>query len=107
MNLRSNILVVKACKRGEKVHNVIDYQLPRLYAKLEKVIYGKFKLWTRPDQMWAKLLSYWLPVTLLRLLFYSQLSPCGHLVITDTPIIRTAAKSSAKINYRRLTEILK
>ena len=26
----------------------------------------------------------------------SQLSPCGHLAITDTPIIRTAAKSPAK-----------
>ena len=36
---------------------------------------------------------------------YSQLSPCGHLAITDTPIIRTAAKSQAKIKYRRLTEI--
>ena len=36
---------------------------------------------------------------------YSQLSPCGHLAITDTPIIRTATKSPAKINYRRLTEI--
>ena len=34
-----------------------------------------------------------------------QLSPCGHLAITDTPILRTAAKSSAKINNRRLTEI--
>ena len=30
---------------------------------------------------------------------YSQLSPCGHLAITDTPIIRTAAESLAK-NYR-------
>ena len=27
---------------------------------------------------------------------YSQLSPCGHLAITDTLIIRTAAKSPAK-----------
>ena len=36
---------------------------------------------------------------------YSQLSPCGHLAITDTPIIRTVAKSPAKIHYRRLTEI--
>ena len=36
---------------------------------------------------------------------YSQLSPCGHPAITDTPIIRTAAKSPAKINYRRLTKI--
>ena len=39
--------------------------------------------------------------------WYSQLSSCGHRAITDTPIIRTAAKykSSAKTNYRRLTEI--
>ena len=36
---------------------------------------------------------------------YSQLSPCGHPAITDTPIIRTAAKSPAKTNYRCLTEI--
>ena len=36
---------------------------------------------------------------------YSQLWPCGHLAITDTPIIRTAAKSPVKTNYRRLTEI--
>ena len=36
---------------------------------------------------------------------YNQLSPCGHLAITDTPIIPTATKSPAKINYRRLTEI--
>ena len=36
---------------------------------------------------------------------YSQLSPCGHLAITDTPIIRTVAKSLAKTNYRRLPEI--
>ena len=28
---------------------------------------------------------------------YSQLSPCGHLGITDTPLIRTAAKSPAKV----------
>ena len=36
---------------------------------------------------------------------YSQLSPCGHPAITDTPITRTVAKSPAKTNYRRLTEI--
>ena len=36
---------------------------------------------------------------------YSQLSPCGHPAITDTPIIRTAAKSPAKTSCRRLTEI--
>ena len=36
--------------------------------------------------------------------YYSQLSPCGHLAITETPIIRTVAKSPANINYRRLTE---
>ena len=29
---------------------------------------------------------------------YSQLSPCGHLAITDNPRIRTAGKSQAKIN---------
>ena len=28
-----------------------------------------------------------------------------HLAITDTPITRAAAKSPAKINYRRLTEL--
>ena len=27
---------------------------------------------------------------------YTQLLPCGHLTITDTPIIRTAATSLAK-----------
>ena len=38
--------------------------------------------------------------------YYSQLSPRGHPAIMDTPIIRTqAAKSQAKTNYRRLTEI--
>ena len=36
---------------------------------------------------------------------YSQLSPCGHLALTDNPIIRTAAKSPAETNYRRLTKI--
>ena len=36
---------------------------------------------------------------------YSQLSPCGHLAITETPIIQTAAKSAAKTNYTRLTEL--
>ena len=36
---------------------------------------------------------------------YSQLLPCGHPDITDTPLIRTAAKSQAKIIYRCLTEI--
>ena len=36
---------------------------------------------------------------------YSQLSPCGHPAISDTPIIRTAAKSPAKTCYRCLTEI--
>ena len=36
---------------------------------------------------------------------YSQLSPCGHPAITDTPVIRTAAKSQAKINFRRLGKI--
>ena len=37
----------------------------------------------------------------------SQLSPCGHPAITDTPIKGTVAnyKSPAKTNYRRLTEI--
>lgn len=33
---------------------------------------------------------------------FSQLSPCGHLAIMDTPPIRTAAKSSAKVSH--LTE---
>ena len=28
---------------------------------------------------------------------YSQLSPCGHLAIMDTPLIPTAAKSPAKV----------
>ena len=32
----------------------------------------------------------------------SQLSPCGHLAITDTPLIRTTPESPAKI--RHLTE---
>ena len=32
------------------------------------------------------------------LLYCSQLSPCGHPAITDTPMIRTAAKSQTKIN---------
>ena len=41
----------------------------------------------------------------LSLAKYSQLSPCGHLAITDTPIKRTAAKSQEKPNCRRLTEI--
>ena len=36
---------------------------------------------------------------------FSQLSTCGHPAITDTPIIRTSAKSRSKINYRHLTEI--
>ena len=36
---------------------------------------------------------------------YRQLLPCGHPAITDTPIIRTAAKSPAQTNYRCLTEI--
>ena len=36
---------------------------------------------------------------------YSHLSPCGHLAITDSPIIRTAAKSPIKTDYRRLNEI--
>ena len=36
---------------------------------------------------------------------YIRLSPCGHLDITDTPIIWTAANSPVKINHRRLTEI--
>ena len=36
---------------------------------------------------------------------YSQLLPCGHLVITDTPIIRTTGKSQAKLNCRYLTVI--
>ena len=31
--------------------------------------------------------------------FYSQLSPWGHPAITDTPVIRTTAKSQGKINY--------
>ena len=31
---------------------------------------------------------------------YRQLSPCGHPAITDTPIIRTEAKSQAKTIYR-------
>ena len=36
---------------------------------------------------------------------YSQISPCRHPAITDTPIIWTAVKFQAKINYRDLTEI--
>ena len=42
---------------------------------------------------------------MINLMIYSQLSPCGHLAITDTSIIRTIAKSPAKIDYRHLTEI--
>ena len=36
---------------------------------------------------------------------YIHLLPCGHLNITETLIIWTAAKHPAKINYKRLTEI--
>ena len=42
---------------------------------------------------------------LMTLLITVRLSPCGHPAITDTPIIRTADKFRAKINYRHLTEI--
>ena len=35
----------------------------------------------------------------------SQLSPYGHPTITDTPIIRTEAKSQTKIDNRCFTEI--
>ena len=35
----------------------------------------------------------------------SELSPCGHLALTDTIKIRTAAKSQAKLNSRRLIDI--
>ena len=41
------------------------------------------------------LVNYW----------WSQLLPGGHPAIVDTPIIRTEAKSLAKINYRCLTEL--
>ena len=34
---------------------------------------------------------------------YSQLSPCEHPAITDTPIIRTAAKSPVKRSYSLLS----
>ena len=34
---------------------------------------------------------------------YSQLSPCEHPAITDTPIIRTTAKSPVKTNYSQLS----
>ena len=37
--------------------------------------------------------------------YYSQLSPCRHPNKTNSPIIQTSAKSQAKINYCRLTEI--
>ena len=37
----------------------------------------------------------------------SQLSPYGHPTITDTPIIRTEAKSQTKIDNRCFTEINK
>ena len=36
---------------------------------------------------------------------YSQLPPCEHPAITDTPIIRTAAKFPAKPNFGHLSEI--
>ena len=36
---------------------------------------------------------------------YSPLSHCGHPAKKETPIKRTIAKSPAKTNYRRLTEI--
>ena len=38
-------------------------------------------------------------------ILYNLFSLCGHSGITDTPIKRTVAKSPAKANYRRLTEI--
>ena len=38
-------------------------------------------------------------------LFKTQLSPCGHPAIMDTPILRTVTKSRTKINYRCLSEI--
>ena len=36
---------------------------------------------------------------------YNQLLPRGHPTIMNTPIIRTAAKSQAKINFRCVTQI--
>ena len=36
-------------------------------------------------------------ITMVFLVVYSQLPPCGNLAITDTPLLRTAAKSPAKV----------
>ena len=48
-----------------------------------------------------------LSVSKVRMMYYSvsDTGNCGHLTITDTPIIQIVAESLAKINYRCLTEI--
>ena len=68
---------------------------------------------TRQDGVENRDKVYTLKVILLVILsrrlgvsyMYSQLLPCGHLAVEDAPIIQTAAKSLAEINYRHLTEI--
>ena len=92
------------------VKNVNVNVVIKIYCKRNSIFLRQKKLWSslfdRPDSgfVWAK--KYLAGHHDRRpAVHYSQLSPCGHPAITDTPIKRTAAKSQAKINYRRLTEI--
>ena len=73
----------------------------------KKVDEANFHLWRDSKaEVWKLTIAKKAGDRLARVLnLYSQLSPCGHPTITDTPIKRTAAKSPAKTCYRRLTEI--
>ena len=53
----------------------------------------------------VKLSAVDLSLTVVQHILCSQLLPYGHLAITNTPLEQTAAKSPAKTNYRRVTEV--
>ena len=81
----------------------------------EPWIYVSFEQWNLTCEIWPLWYAKYsrkifrifstLSQAIFVCLVYGQLSPCGHLAITDTPLIRTKAKCPAKINYRRLTEM--
>ena len=53
----------------------------------------------------VKLSAVGLSLAVVQYTLCSQLLPCGHPAIMNTPLIWTAAKSPAKTNYRHLTEV--
>ena len=86
-----------------QVHSILHYGLYGLLFHFPSKIVSPFAVLEMVD--WIDLISVFPWASLYFFLRWSLFLHTVNSRLADTPIIRTAAKSPAKINYRRLTKI--